>query len=329
MSAKKGMIGSHLSIAGGMAGALREAEALGLDCVQVFTKNQRQWKAPPLREAERDEWIAALRRLKWDDLAAWRTVSHNSYLVNLASPDGDARARSIDVQCIELERCEALRIPGCVMHPGAHLGERPERPRAAKAGDRTGPPNGTIGASERAGLDRVVAALDEIHRRLRGLRTLTLLETTAGTGTNLGADFAHLAFVRDRVREPERVAFCFDTCHVTAAGYDMSTPAGAEETWQRWDSICGLESIRCVHVNDSEGAVGSRVDRHAHIGEGCCGRSCFQTLMNLPVLAGVPKILETPKGEDARGRPWDRVNAGRLRRMIKSTRPTRPSPRRA
>lgn len=343
------MIGSHLSIAGGLVNALREAASLHLECVQVFTKNQRQWSAPPLKEEDRDQWLAELHRLGWDDPRAWRVVSHNSYLINIASPDPEARQRSIDLQCVELERCEALSIPGCVMHPGAHLGERPVRSVAsgptkrvtrAKAGSgstsesvggspeapmeaRYLPPDGSISPDERAGLDRIVAALDEIHRRLPGHRAIALLETTAGSGTNLGGDFAHLAYIRERLRAPERVGFCFDTCHVTAAGYDMSTEARANETWQRWEATCGFDALRCLHLNDSQGALGSHIDRHTHIGEGCCGLECFRTIMNLGALARVPKILETPKEnrEDAarssvRARPWDVINAERLREMI-------------
>lgn len=305
-----------------MANALREAERLGMDCVQVFTKNQRQWAVRAMPDAERDDWLTTLKRLKWDDPGDFRTISHNSYLINMASPDDALRDRSIAAQRIELERCEQLRISGCVMHPGAHLVEAGRPPRR-------NPPSGEITEAERTGLLRIVAGLDRLHRELPGFRTLTLLETTAGSGTALGADFAHLAFVRATVREPERVGFCFDTCHVTAAGYDMSTDAAAKSVWQRWDDVCGEGTLRAFHLNDSVGALGSRVDRHAHIGDGCCGQSCFRSVMNQPRFRDVPKILETAKEDDVQGRPWDVVNMERLRALAAtSSKPARPARKR-
>jgi len=305
----RGMFGSHLSIAGGLVNALEKARAYGFDCVQVFTKNQRQWKAPPLRDAERDAWLGKLREMKWttaDEIG--RTVSHNSYLVNLASPDRAVREKSVAMQREELRRCAALDIPFLVAHPGAHLGR--SRPPGSPNPLREAPSK-----DELAGLKRIVRALDRLHRDLPGYRTITCLETTVGSGTNLGYDFAHLRFIRDSVREPERIAFCFDTCHVTAAGYDMTTDARAEAVLEEWDAICGLETLRVVHANDSAGAVGSRRDRHAHIGAGACGLECFRAVVNHPRLRRVPKVLETPKEDTAEGTPWDIVNVRKLKRL--------------
>jgi len=304
------LLGSHLSVAGGLVNALIEAHRLKLGCVQVFTRNQRQWQAKPIEEEERSLWERQLTQMGWDAPTPCRVVSHNSYLVNLASPDRELAQRSREAQRAELERCEALHIPLCVMHPGAHLAEA-RRPRGAVRE----PPDGRTTAEEHDGLLRIAKALDAIHADLPGYRVLTLLETTTGSGTNLGYDFAHLALIRSAVRQPERVAFCFDTCHVVSAGYDMSTPKAAEATWQAWEATCGRSAIRAFHLNDSLGACGSRVDRHAHIGEGSCGKACFQSVLNQPCFAAVPKILETPKGDDARGRNWDSVNIARLRRM--------------
>jgi deoxyribonuclease IV len=310
------MFGSHLSIAGGLANALHEARSLKLDCVQVFTKNQRQWSAPPLDPAQRDDWLAELDRMKWDSVVDHkfiepvRVVSHNSYLINMASPDKESWEQSVRLQRVELERCEELHIPLCVAHPGAHLG--PPRP-PTEPNRLDGKPN----RDEKAGLKRIVKALDRLHRELRGYRTMTCLETTVGSGTNLGYDFHHLAWIRERVRAPERIAFCFDTCHVTAAGYDMTTDEKAAAVLEEFDVICGMENLKVVHINDSVGEVGSRKDRHAHIGEGTCGKSCFRAIVNHPRLAAVPKILETPKGENEKGTPWDLVNVRRLRRMVR------------
>lgn len=307
------LLGSHLSVAGGLENALLEAKRLEMDCVQVFTRNQRQWTSKPLAAEECRAWFAALRDIGWLDAPQARVVSHNSYLINVASPDAETRKRSIAAQRAELERCEALRIPLCVMHPGAHLDAAGRaRPRAAP--DTR--PDGTPTPAEIAGLRRVAEALDQLHRELPGFRTTTLLETTAGTGTNLGYDFAHLKMVRDLLREPERVGFCFDTCHVVAAGYPMATARDAAETWRLWDSICGLGAIRAFHLNDSVGACGSRTDRHAHIGLGSCGDECFRSVVNHPRFRGVPMLLETPKEEDARGRAWDLVNIERLRGLV-------------
>lgn len=295
-----------------MINALDRARALRLDCVQVFTRNQRQWRAPPLRDEDRDAWCRRLAQMGWNDVEdGARVISHNSYLVNLASPDRAARGRSITLQRDEMERCEALRIPLLVAHPGARLG----KPRLrGQANDLSGP----ISREERAGLRRIAASLDRLHRDLRGYSVITCLETTVGSGTNLGYDFRHLAAIREQVAEPDRVGFCFDTCHVTAAGYDMSTAAGARAVLEAFDTTCGLAHLRAVHLNDSIGARGSRLDRHAHIGEGTCGRSCFAALLGHQALARVPMVLETAKEDDASGRPMDRVNIARLRRMARA-----------
>lgn len=303
------MLGSHLSISGGLVNALNEAQRLEMDCVQVFTKNQRQWKTKPLADEERDDWLKKLRELEWHRKRGPRqVVSHNSYLINLASPAKETWNKSVALQRIELERCEELQIPCCVTHPGAHLGDSRKPGEPHQLGVEPS-------RSELAGLKRIIKALDKLHSDLPGYRTITCLETTAGTGTNLGYDFQHLAYLRDGVREPERVGFCFDTCHVTAAGYDMTTDDNAENVLQQWDKICGLKHLLVFHLNDSIGDVGSRKDRHAHIGDGCCGLSCFKIIMNHRGLGRVPKILETPKGEDDQGRIWDEVNINRLKRL--------------
>ncbi len=306
------MFGSHLSIAGGLTNALIQARELNLDCVQVFTKNQRQWNVKPLTDDERDRWRNELAAMDWTDgQSAARVVSHNSYLVNLASPDESAREKSIELQRKELERCEALDIPLLVAHPGAHLG--PAR-SPKEANDLTGEPS----AEERTGLDRIADALNQLHRDLPGYRVMTCLETTVGSGTNLGYAFHHLRYIREHTREPERVGYCFDTCHVTAAGYDMSTDSKAKAVLDEWDDVCGFEGLYCFHLNDSIGEIGSRKDRHAHIAEGTCGVSCFRAIVNHPRFQTVPKILETPKEETPKGEQWDLENIRRLKRLIRS-----------
>lgn len=305
------MFGAHLSVAGGLVNALDEAKRLRLDCVQVFTKNQRQWRVSPLTAEAQEAWLDRLASMGWRSRRGpARVVSHNSYLINMASPDPALWDKSVRLQRVELERCEALEIPLCVAHPGAHMGTAP--PRGTPLDLEADPTK-----DELSGLRRIVRALDRLHGELPGYRTVTCLETTVGAGTNLGYAFHHLAFIRANVREPERVGFCLDTCHVTAAGYDMTTDRSAEAVLSRFNAVCGRGTLRVVHVNDSVGPVGSRLDRHAHVGEGTCGRSCFRAIVNRRGLARVPKILETPKGVNPAGRPWDTENVRRLKRLIR------------
>jgi len=304
------MLGSHLSISGGMVNALDEAERLRMDCVQVFTKNQRRWSSPPLKDSDVSEWKARLESLGWNDLSDLRTVSHNSYLINMASPDPDSRRKSLALQRDEIERCAALSIPLLVSHPGAHLGKALGRGKPHPLGE---PPS----EDEKAGLNRIIEALDQLHQETAGYEVVTCLETRTGSGSNLGYDFSHLAWIRDGVKNPARVGFCLDTCHVTAAGYDMSSPDGAEAVLASFDALCGLEQLLVVHLNDSIGALGSRLDRHAHIGEGCCGDSCFEAILNHPKLLNRPMILETAKEDDQNGRNWDEKNMERLRGFVR------------
>lgn len=300
------MFGAHLSIAGGLENALEAARRQHMDCVQIFTANQRRWSMAPLSQAAADAWKARLREMSWDRRRPPRAVSHASYLINIASPDRALHRRSAALLRLELERCEALSIPLCVLHPGAHLG-----PRAASDAPLGSEPT----RAELAGLKRAARGLDRVHRDLPGLRVVTCLETTAGAGTTLGYDFRHLAIIAELVREPQRLGFCLDTCHVTAAGYDMTRDDRAARVLGEFDRVCGLGKLRVLHLNDSLGAVGSRRDRHAHIGHGYCGLACFRALVNSPRIKAVPKILETPKGTNERGVDWDVVNIRRLRRL--------------
>ena len=306
------MFGSHLSIAGGMTNALDLATELKLDCVQVFTCNQRQWKCPVLHDDDRDAWVNQAQRLGWHGFdKPHRTVAHNSYLINMASPDIAMRKKSINRQTAEIERCEALGIPLLVSHPGAHLESTRKRGEPNKL-------DGNPSKDELKGLKRIVKAIDKIHNDLPGYQTMMCLETTVGSGTNLGYDFYHLQFIREHVKQPECIGFCFDTCHITAAGYDMTTNAAATEVLEKWDQTCGFEHLRVFHLNDSKGGIGSRLDRHEHIGDGTCGKSCFRAILNHSELQDVPRILETPKENSEKGTPYDRINIRRLKRLVQS-----------
>ncbi len=299
------LFGSHLSIAGSMTNALDEAERLGFDTVQVFTKNQRQWKVTPLKDDDVRAWRDRVRALGWQD----RVVAHNSYLVNLASPDDTLRDKSIALQREEIERAERLGIPYLVSHPGAHTG-----------------------SGEEAGLERIAEAYAVLLKEADAKRVVVCLENTVGSGSNLGGPFEHLRELRDRILKlagksyAPRVGFCFDTCHAHAAGHDLRTQKSAEDVLRAFERAVGVEHIRVVHLNDSKAALASRLDRHAHVGEGTIagpltekGRrdyGGFAAVLNHPALAAVPMILETPKEDDDQGRPWDIENLDRLRRLL-------------
>jgi deoxyribonuclease-4 len=279
-------IGAHMSIAGGCDRAVRTAHAVGFQTVQLFTKNNNQWKAPPLTEAHVAAFRAALAETMIVD-----PVVHNSYLINLGSPDDVLWQKSISAMIIEVERCAALGIVDLVAHPGAHMGQ-----------------------GEDAGLSRIAAGLDAIHRRTRGTPVRIDLETTAGQGTCLGHRFEQLGAILDRVAEPERLGICVDSCHIFAAGYSLATAEEYDETMGALDRAVGLTRVRVWHLNDSRRERGSRVDRHAGIGLGHLGREPFRRILHDARFQSIPMILETPKGiED--GTELDAINLQVLREL--------------
>ena len=268
-----------------MSNAIREALRLKFDTLQVFVKNQRQWRAAPLKPNDLGHWHELLAASNLTPV-----VAHATYLINLASPDETLYERSRNAFAEELARCQTLAIPYLVVHPGA-AGPQPVEQAVA----------------------RVAAALSRIFRDDPGLETTVLLETTAGQGTTLGRSFTELGEIIDLLDEPERVGVCVDTCHVFAAGYDIRKPEAYREMIAEARQAVGLERIRCWHLNDCKGACGSRVDRHAHIGQGKIGTAGFRNVLGDPHSRGLPMILETPKGENDKGRNWDGVNVQRLR----------------
>lgn len=287
------MFGSHLSIAGGMHKAALEAERLAFDTVQVFTKNQQQWRVPPLDEHAAAEWKREIARLKFEHV-----VSHDSYLINLASPDPVLRNKSIELFNEELTRCEALGIPYLVTHPGAHMGERDDP------------------ASEEAGLDRIVAALNELIARHPRGKTRICVESTAGQGSSLGHKLEHLGYILKHVRSSKRIGVCLDTQHLFAAGYDFRGRKHAAFLKQV-DAAFGVERVCVWHLNDSKKALGTRVDRHEHIGRGLIGVDGFKPIVRDKRWRDVPKILETPKLKHEDGRDWDTVNLELLKSLMK------------
>src|SRR5262249_11465604 len=224
-------------------------------------------------------------------------TAHDSYLINLASPDEALYRRSLEAFVEELQRAEALGLRYLVTHPGAATDD-----------------------DEAAGLARVARGLDEVHRRCPGFRVRVLLETTAGQGRTLGHRFEHLARILQLLERPERLGVCLDTCHVFAAGYALSPEKEYRATLREFDRLIGLKRLRCFHVNDSLKPYGSRVDRHAHLGRGHLGLEPFRLLVNDPRFRNRPMILETPKQEDD-GADMDAVNLGVLRGLLRATPP--------
>lgn len=279
--------GVHTSIAGGLHNALVEVRRLGCDCIQIFVKNQRQWKAPPLQPAQIEQWHQTLCQIPLRPV-----VAHSTYLINLASGDAVIRPRSIRAFTDELRRCAALGVAGLVIHPGAHGG-----------------------AGETAGICRVAEALRECLARTAGSSVKVLLEITAGQGSCLGHRFEHLRDIMAAVEPRDRLGVCLDTCHLHAAGYDLAGEDGYERMAADLERTIGFAAVACVHTNDSLKPAGSRVDRHAHIGQGTIGLKAFRRLLHDKRFAGIPKILETPKQTAPDGRDWDTVNLETLRRL--------------
>jgi deoxyribonuclease-4 len=305
------LFGAHMSIAGGLHNALLAAQKYGCDTVQLFTaspqnwpvkpspartvsqsgkvltQSSQQWQAKELTEAEVSTFHDTLRQTRFHLLLA-----HDGYLINLASPEETLYRRSVEAFVVEVQRAEQLGLTYLVTHPGAH-----------------------VGSGEEAGLQRVAAALDEVHRRCPNYRVQILLETTAGQGSCLGSRFEQLARILDLVVEPDRLGVCFDTCHVFAAGYALAPKAAYQATMREFDRVIGLNRLRAFHVNDSAKPQGSRVDRHAHIGRGCLGMEPFRLLIQDRRFRDRPMVLETPK-ENPDGEDMDAVNLEMLRSLV-------------
>ena len=278
------LFGAHLSINRGLHNAITAAAALGCDTLQIFTKNASQWNADPLTP----DAIAQFRRAAAGSNLAHLTV-HDSYLINLASPDDGLHAKSVAAFVTELERAEALGINYLVTHPGSHTG-----------------------SGEEAGLARVIAGYEEVHARCAGFNVRVLIETTAGQGTALGYRFEHIATILQRAACTDRLGVCLDTCHVFAAGYALTSEADYAASFQQFDDLIGMSRLKLFHVNDSAKPFGSRVDRHTGIGLGEIGEDAFRRLVTDSRFADRPMILETPKKDD-NGNEMDGVNLARLR----------------
>ncbi len=277
-----------MSISGGYYKAIERAASAGMSTCQIFTKNNNQWRAKPITDQESRRFRDTLR-----DCDIILPLSHASYLINLAAPNEELRKKSVDAFVVELRRAEQLGIPHVVLHPGSFTS-----------------------SSEREGVDRIIRSLDEIHSQTEDIAAQCLLENTAGQGSNLGWKFEQLAAMIEGVQHPERLGVCFDTCHAVAAGYPLQSKEEYDATMQQFEAAVGTSLIKAFHLNDSKRELGSRVDRHEHIGQGALGLDPFRWLLNDSRFRAIPMYLETPKGETDADEDWDVVNLRTLRGLL-------------
>lgn len=276
------LIGAHISTKGGLPTIFERAAAIDASSAALFAKNGAQWKGKTMT----DEECASFN--------AQRTVrpllTHASYLINLATTNPEFHAKSIVAMADELDRAERLGIHAVVLHPGAHLE-----------------------AGVAAGVDQIARSLDQVHALIPDHKVVTLLETAAGQGSCLGCTFEELGRIIDLVDDKTRVGICFDTCHVFAAGYDIRTREGYDRAMEEIEEFVGIENVGAFHLNDSKKPLGSRVDRHEHIGEGEIGLDAFRMLLNDPRFKRIPKVIETPKTIETES---DRKNLATLRALV-------------
>jgi deoxyribonuclease-4 len=281
------LLGAHMSIAGGVGNAFLEGKKVDCDAIQIFTKSSRQWASKPYTKEEIEQF-----HINRKETGIGAVMAHDSYLLNMGSPDTALRARSVAAFIDEFERCEVLGVTNLIAHPGAH-----------------------VGTGELDGIKTIAKSLDEVHKACPGYRARVTLEITAGQGSNLGYRFEQIADMIDATKESDRLRVCFDTEHAFAAGYDIRTREGYERTFAEFDEIIGIDLLAAFHLNDSKKEFHSRVDRHEHIGKGFIGVEAFRMLMNDKRFWGLPMCLETPKGPDLKE---DRENLELLRSLIQT-----------
>lgn len=264
------LLGAHTSISGGVSRAVDLADKLGFTAMQIFTKNNNRWFQQKLDEKEISSFKSKLNKSNVKFV-----VSHDSYLINLCAKNKTILEKSRKAFLDELERCELLGITYLNFHPGAHLG-----------------------AGERDGIKRIAESLNIAHEKTKGYSVSSMLETTAGQGTAIGYRFEQLREIINQVEDKDRMTVCIDTAHIFTAGYNIKESKSYKKVIKEFDDIVGLERLKCFHMNDSKKELGSRVDRHEHIGKGFIGREGFANIMNDKKLLEIPKILETPKGKE-------------------------------
>ncbi len=286
------LIGAHMSVAGGLHTAFERAERVGCTALQIFTKNSNQWNDPEITPDDIEKYRQAGNKSK-----VRVVVSHDSYLINLCGATSMLLERSRRAFVREIERCQMLGIRHLIFHPGAHT---------------------TLDRKE--ALKLVAESLNHAHAATEGSDVMTLIETTAGQGTTVGTTFAEIAEIISMIKKGRRVGVCMDTCHIFAAGYDIRTKNGYDRTMMEFEDLIGFEMLHAVHLNDAKKPLNSHVDRHEHIGKGEIGKAAFGFIMNDERLALIPKILETPKGDDGYG--MDIENLGLLRSLVNKRRKT-------
>lgn len=273
-----------MSIAGGLYNAFAEGERKGCNTIQIFVKSSNQWNAKPITDEELEKYHQEQKRTGISPV-----IAHDSYLINLGSPNPELLEKSRQAFLIELQRCEKLAIPYLVTHPGSYLD-----------------------SAEQSGIDRVAQSLGWLFEKTPDFKVMVALETTAGQGSNLGYTFEQLAEMIEKSGIPQRCMVCFDTCHAYAAGYDIANPEGYEQTWEAFERIIGLDKLAAIHLNDSKKGLGSRVDRHEQIGRGTLGKDAFGFIMRDKRFKNIPKLLETPKGDNDE---MDEINLKLLRNL--------------
>jgi deoxyribonuclease IV len=279
------LLGAHMSIAGGVGNALLDGKKVNCDAIQIFTKSSRQWAAKPYTKEEIKQF-----EINRKETGIATIIAHDSYLLNLGSPDPALRIRSVAAFIDEMERCETLGVSNLVAHPGAH-----------------------VGTGELEGIKTIAKSLDEVHTACPGYNVKITLEITAGQGSNLGYRFEQIGAIIDATKQSERLRVCFDTEHAFAAGYDIRTKDGYERTFTEFDEAIGIKLLAAFHLNDSKKEFNSRVDRHENIGKGFIGVEAFRLLMNDTRFWGLPMCLETPKGPELKE---DRENLALLRSLL-------------
>ncbi len=263
------LLGAHVSISKGIYNAPKRGRNLDCDVIQIFSKNQMQWQAKPFTEDDINKFRENVEKYEIKDV-----VIHTSYLINIGSPEKEKLKKSQDALIDEFHRADQLGIPYIVLHPGSHMGK-----------------------GEELGLGIIADSINYILDVTKDSNVMLLLETTAGQGSNLGYRFEHLAYLIDKTEQKERIGVCFDTCHVFAAGYDIRTKDAYEETMKKFNDTIGISNLKVFHLNDSKNDLGTRKDRHEHIGKGYIGIDGFRFLVNDERFNDRPMILETPGGE--------------------------------
>ena len=280
------LIGAHTSTAGGVYTAIERAMKMKFTAIQIFTKNNNRWHAKPLEAKEIEKFKELLEN---SDIKF--VLTHSSYLINLCSKNKFTLKKSRDTFIDELERCELLGVPHLNFHPGSHGGQ-----------------------GETEGIKLIAESLNICHEKTNNYKVTSMLEATAGQGTTLGYNFEQLQEIIDMVEDKKRMSVCIDTAHIFAAGYNIRDPKEYKKVIKEFNEIVGLERLKCFHMNDSKKELGSRVDRHEHIGKGFIGKEGFANIMNDKKLEKIPKILETPKGKEMKE---DLINIKTLKNLVR------------